>query len=57
MDIIGLCCFRPAVLYDSDPMNVDIEVVGEWMSLCMEMTIAVTYYSGDKEPEEANSLI
>lgn len=56
MDILGLCDFRPAVLYDSDPINMGREVA-ECVSLCMGMTISVTYYSADMEPEVANCYI
>ena len=57
MDIQGLCGFRPAVLYDSDPMNMSREVVGECMSHGMGETLAVTHFFGDNESEEANCYI
>jgi hypothetical protein len=57
MDIWGLCGFRPADLYDSDPMNMSREMVGECMSHGMGETLAVTHFFGDNESEEANCYI
>ena len=60
MDIFVLYVSWPAVLYDSgtsDPINIGREVAGDWMSLCMGVTLAVTHYFGDMESEETNSYI
>ena len=38
-------------------MKVGREVTGECMSLCMGMTVLMTHYFGDMEPEETNCYI
>ena len=57
MDIRGLCDIRPADLYDSDPMNMSREMVGECKSHGMGVTLSVTHFFGDMESEEANCYI
>ena len=60
MGIVGLYVFRSTVLLDSGtsgPMKLGGEVVEETTSPCMEVTLAVTHYFGDMNPERANSCI
>ena len=57
MDIWGLCGFRPADLYNSDPMNMSREMVGECKSHGMGVTLAVIHFFGDMESKEANCYI